>query len=85
MHIRKKNRVQFYSSSHKSSGLLELIHFDVFGPIKVALISKALYYISFIDYYSRRHIFSEVNMKSVVGLRILRVSKKIRLVGRLRC
>jgi hypothetical protein len=50
----KHNHVQFYSSSHKSSGLLDLIHSDVFGLVKVPLISKALYYVSFIDDYSRR-------------------------------
>jgi transposase InsO family protein len=50
----KQNHVQFYSSSHKSSRLLDLIHSDVFGPVKVPSISKALYYVSFIDDYSRR-------------------------------
>jgi len=38
----KHNRVQFYSSSHKSFGLLDLIHFNVFGPVKFNFISKAL-------------------------------------------
>jgi hypothetical protein len=37
----KHNHVQFYSSSHKSAGLLDLIHLDVFGPVKVPSISKA--------------------------------------------
>ena len=51
---RKQNHVQFYSSSHKYFGLLDLIHFDVFGPVKVPSISKDLYYVSFINDYSRR-------------------------------
>ena len=50
----KHNHVQFYSSSHKSAGLLDLIHLDVFGPVKVPSISKAQYYVPFIDDYSRR-------------------------------
>ena len=33
---------------------MDLINFDVFGPIKVLSISKALYYVSFIDDYSRK-------------------------------
>ena len=50
----KQNHVQFYYSSHKSSRLLDLIHFDVFGLIKVPSISRALYYVSFVDEYLRR-------------------------------
>jgi hypothetical protein len=50
----KQNHVQFYSSSHKFYGLLDLIFYYVFGPAKVYLISKALYYMSFFDDYSRR-------------------------------
>jgi hypothetical protein len=34
--------------------LLELIHFDVFSPIKVPLKFKALYYVSIIDDHSKR-------------------------------
>lgn len=50
----KQNHVQFYSSSHKSSRLLDLIHSDVFGPVKVPSISSFVYFVSFIDDYSRR-------------------------------
>lgn len=50
----KQNHVQFYSNSHKSYWLLDLIHNNVFHPIKVPSISRALYYVSFIDGYSRR-------------------------------
>ena len=50
----KQNRVQFYSSSHKSSDVLDLIHSDVFGPVKVPSISKSVFFVSFIDDYSRR-------------------------------
>jgi hypothetical protein len=34
--------------------LLDLIHSDVFGPMKVSSIYKDLYYVSIIYYYSRR-------------------------------
>jgi hypothetical protein len=62
----KQNCVQFYFSSHKSSGLLDLIHFDLFGPIKVPLISKVVYYVSFIDDYSRRTWIYFLRIKSKV-------------------
>ena len=44
----------FYSSSQKSSGLLDYIHSDVFGPVDVPSLSNSRYYVSFIDDYSRR-------------------------------
>lgn len=50
----KQNRVQFYSSSHKTCGVLDLIHSDVFGPVDVSSIGKSTYYVSFIDDFSRR-------------------------------
>jgi len=50
----KQNRVQFFSSSHKSCGVLDLIHFYGFGPIDVPSIRKSTYYVSFIDDYGRR-------------------------------
>jgi hypothetical protein len=50
----KQNHIQFYSSSHKSYGVLDIIHSDVFGLIDVHSIGKSTFYVSFIDYYSRR-------------------------------
>jgi hypothetical protein len=83
----KDNHVQFYYYSHKSSRLLDLIHFDIFGQVKFIFISKDLYYVSFIDDYSRRTwaYFLELNMRFLLGLRSLNISWKIRLVGRLWC
>jgi hypothetical protein len=43
---RKKNYVQFYSSYHKYFRLLDLIYFDVFGPVKVPSISNEFYYVN---------------------------------------
>jgi hypothetical protein len=45
---------------------LELIHYVVFGLLKVPLISKALYYVSSIDDYSRR-TWEIGDMTSVLG------------------
>lgn len=50
----KQNCVQFYSSSHKFSDVLDLIHSNVFGPVKVPSISMSIFFVSFIDDYSRR-------------------------------
>ena len=83
----KDNHVQFYYYSHKSFGLLDLIHFDIFGQGKFILISKDLYYVSFIDDYSSRTwvYFLELNMRFLLGLRRLKISWKIRPVERLSC
>ena len=53
LHIWKYNHFQFYYSSHKSSGLLNLFRY-LFGLVKVSSISMDLYYVSFIEDYSRR-------------------------------
>lgn len=53
----KKHRVSFYSSSHKSSRVLDYIHSNVFGPVNVPLISRSVYFVSFIDDYSRTFVY----------------------------
>ncbi|MDF3686129.1 integrase catalytic domain-containing protein, partial [Enterobacter hormaechei] len=37
-----------------STHWIDLIHSDVFGPVKVPSISKSVFFVSFIDDYSRR-------------------------------
>lgn len=69
----KPNHVQFYSSFHKYFGLLDWIHYDVFGSIKVISIYKYLYHVSFVDNYSRR-----------TWVYFLRTKSKVELIGILR-
>jgi hypothetical protein len=49
----KQNRVRFPSGATRAKGILELIHSDVFGPIHVPSLGKFVYYVSFIDDFSR--------------------------------
>jgi hypothetical protein len=49
----KKNRVKFPSSSSRAEGILQLVHSDVFGPESVPSLGKSVYYVSFIDEFSR--------------------------------
>jgi len=53
--VGKQTRVSFkkHPSSRKFE-LLELVHSDVCGPLKVKSISGVLYLVTFIDYYSRK-------------------------------
>ena len=45
--------MRFPSGSKRARQILELVHSDVFGPVKVPLLGKSVYYVSFIDDFSR--------------------------------
>ena len=49
----KQNRVKFPSGATRAKGILELIHSDVFGPEPVPSLGGDIYYVSFIDDFSR--------------------------------
>ena len=50
----KQNRVRIASGPTRAKGILELIHSDVFGPVPVPSLGKSVYYVSFIDDFSRK-------------------------------
>jgi hypothetical protein len=49
----KKNQVKFPSGASMAEGILQLVHSDVFGPKSVPSLGKFVYYVSFIDDFSR--------------------------------
>ena len=49
----KQNRVRFPSGATIVKRILDLIHIDVFRPVYVPSLGKYLYYVSFIDSFSR--------------------------------
>jgi len=49
----KQNRVSFSSRGKRAKQILELVHNDVFGPMKVPSLGKSMYYVSFIYDFSR--------------------------------
>jgi transposase InsO family protein len=77
------------SESNPLNRLLDLIHSIVFGPIKFPSISKVLYYISFIDDYSRRiwiyFLITESDVfngfKELKSLLENQIGKKIKLLS----
>eukprot|EP00253_Pinus_taeda_P020721 PITA_20721 len=48
-----QDRVIFPSSGKTVKHILELVHNEVFGPVKVPSLGKSVYYVSFIDDFSR--------------------------------
>ena len=49
----KQNRVSFPTGAKRANKILELVHSDVFGPMSVPSLGKSVYYVSFIDDFSR--------------------------------
>jgi len=49
----KKKRVRFPSGASRAECILQLVHNDVFGPVSVPSLGKYVYYVSFIDDFSR--------------------------------
>ena len=52
----KQCHVSFYSRSHNSFRVLYCIHLDVFSSVNVPSISRSVYFVSFIDDYSRTFV-----------------------------
>jgi transposase InsO family protein len=50
----KQSRVRFPSGATRENGILELVHSDVFGLVTVPSLGGSLYYVSFIDDFSRK-------------------------------
>jgi hypothetical protein len=62
----KQNQVIFPSSATREKGILDLIHIDVFGPVSVPSLGKSVYYVSFIDDFSRNTWIYFLRKKSEV-------------------
>jgi hypothetical protein len=50
----KQNQVRFPSGVVRAERILQLVHSDVFGPVSVPSLGKYVYYVSFIDDFSRK-------------------------------
>ena len=62
----KQNRVSFPSGAKRVNKILELVHSDVFGPVSVPSLGKSVYYVSFIDDFSRNSWIYFLRKKSEV-------------------
>jgi hypothetical protein len=62
----KQNQVRFPSGATRAKEILELIHNDVFGHVLVPSLGKSVYYVSFIDDFSRNTWIYFLRKKSEV-------------------
>ena len=60
----KQNQVSFPSGAKRANKILELVHSDVFGPVLVPSLGKSVYYVSFIDDFSRNTLIYFLRNKS---------------------
>jgi hypothetical protein len=58
--------VRFPSGATRENGVLELVHSDVFGPVTVPSLGGSLYYVSFIDEFSKKTWIYVLRKKSEV-------------------
>ena len=50
----KNTKNPFPSNNNKAKGILDIVHLDVCGPMSATSLSGYVYYVSFIDDYSRK-------------------------------
>jgi hypothetical protein len=76
-----KNKKKYYPhNNRKTNGILDLIHFDLCGPMTAPSMDDCLYYIIFIDDCSHKTwiYFLKTKDESLVNFRILRILLSIR-------
>jgi hypothetical protein len=63
---RKQNQVRFPFGVTREKGIIELVHSDVFGPVTVPSLGGSLYYVSFLDNFSKKTWIYFLRKKSEV-------------------
>jgi hypothetical protein len=62
----KHDRVRFPSGATRAERILQLVHSDVFGPVSVPSLGESVYYVSFINDFSRKTWIYFLRKKSKV-------------------
>jgi hypothetical protein len=62
----KNNLVRFPFGETRAEGILQLVHNDVFGHVSISSLGKSVYYVSFIDEFSRNTWIYFLRKKSKV-------------------
>jgi transposase InsO family protein len=65
----KYTKTTFPNSDSRAAGILDLIHSDVCGPMSLASLTGCLYYVIFIDDFSRKYWILFMKTKGKVFIR----------------
>ena len=52
--MEKQTRVKFKSTIHNTKGIMDYVHSNVWGPSRTTSMRGLHYFVTFVDYYSRR-------------------------------
>ncbi|GJW01836.1 retrovirus-related pol polyprotein from transposon TNT 1-94 [Tanacetum coccineum] len=65
----KTTRVKFRTTIHKTQGILDYVHSDVWGPSKTRYLGGRHYYVTFVDDFSRRvWVYTPKTKDKVLGV-----------------
>ncbi|GJR12950.1 retrovirus-related pol polyprotein from transposon TNT 1-94, partial [Tanacetum coccineum] len=70
-------RVKFGTAIHKTQGILDYVHSDVWGPSKTISLGRRHYYVTFVDDFSRRVWVYMWSLKNRCKLRLFRSLSRI--------
>ena len=48
----KQNKVQFKIATHKTKGIIDYVHTNIWGPVQTTSLGGSVYFVSFINHYS---------------------------------
>uniref|UniRef100_A0A2N9H0H2 Integrase catalytic domain-containing protein n=1 Tax=Fagus sylvatica TaxID=28930 RepID=A0A2N9H0H2_FAGSY len=83
----KQCRVRFKTATHKTKGILDYVHSDIWGPVRTPSKGGAQYFMSFIDDYSRKawvYFLKNNSAKSMVSRDTSQYGKLLNKMGWLR-
>ncbi|KAL0448238.1 UNVERIFIED_CONTAM: Retrovirus-related Pol polyprotein from transposon TNT 1-94 [Sesamum latifolium] len=64
--LEKQTKVSFMTGKHKTEGILDYVHSDVWGPTRESSLGGSLYYVTFTDDFSRKVWVYVLKQKSEV-------------------
>ena len=67
--LRNKTKVKFGTTIHRTKGILDYVHTDIWGPSKNTSLRGKYYFVSFADDYSRQNwVYTMSHKSEVLGI-----------------
>ena len=85
--LEKQNRVQFKTATHKTNGFLDYVHYDVWGLVKTTSQGEHMYFIIFIDDFSRKVwvYFMQHKSKTFANFKLWKAEMKNQTKNKVKC